>query len=256
MFRASQYPPMTQPTATCPVDGCEFADTPSLVAAHINGTADPGHDWSDLPYDGPGEFLRAVREASDGNPGDDAAGGGDPAAGDGNAAGDTDGGSTADPLPGAVDATELRRAARATFAALGDLEGERLADLAEDDLVDLYTLLSVLSGAASSSRSAVREELLARVDGDVELSARFGTVSRGTRTGRSLRDEGTVAERLAAAGVDPEAARSFDEDLVAEAVEEADVDEEAVFELEKRGSVRRVDVDEERIAEYAEEREP
>lgn len=235
---------MTQPTATCPVDGCGFADTPSLVAAHVNGTADPAHDWSALPYGGPGEFLRAAREEAGGDAGADP---------DGSTAGDEP---AAEPLPAAVDAAELRRAARATFATLESLEGQPLDDLAMDDLVDLYTLLSVLSGAASSSRSAVREELLARIDGDVELSAAFGTVSRGTRTARSLRDEGTVAERLAAAGVDPETARSFDEALVAEAVEEADLEAEAVFELEERGSVRRVDVDEERIAERAEEREP
>lgn len=239
---------MTQRTATCPVEGCEYSDVPSLVAAHVNGTADDGHDWSDLPYDGPGAFLEAVRDAEGGPEGD-----GEPS--DGSHSGPADGGGEAEPRPvaEAVDVAELRRAARATFATLEGIGDEPLGELALDDLVDLYTLLSVLQGSASSARSAVRGELLARVDGDVELSAEFGTVSRSTRTGRSLRDPETVAERLERAGVDPETARAFDDDLVAEAVEETDLEETDVFELEERGSVRRVDVDEERLAEYAEE---
>lgn len=52
---------MSNGSADCPVEGCGFSDIPSLVAAHVNGTADEGHDWDSLPFEGPGAFLSAAR---------------------------------------------------------------------------------------------------------------------------------------------------------------------------------------------------
>ncbi|MFC5365660.1 hypothetical protein [Salinirubrum litoreum] len=48
-------------TVACPVEGCAFRDTASLVAAHVNGSEAPGHDWHALRFGGPRDFLQQAR---------------------------------------------------------------------------------------------------------------------------------------------------------------------------------------------------
>lgn len=48
-------------TVACPVDGCAFRDSASLVAAHVNGSEDPAHDWEPLRFGGPRDFLQQAR---------------------------------------------------------------------------------------------------------------------------------------------------------------------------------------------------
>jgi hypothetical protein len=48
-------------TVACPVEGCAFRDTASLVAAHVNGSADADHDWDALRFGGPRDFLQQAR---------------------------------------------------------------------------------------------------------------------------------------------------------------------------------------------------
>jgi hypothetical protein len=48
-------------TVACPVEGCAFRDTASLVAAHVNGSEDAGHDWDALRFGGPRDFLQQAR---------------------------------------------------------------------------------------------------------------------------------------------------------------------------------------------------
>lgn len=48
-------------TVACPVEGCAFRDSASLVAAHVNGTDAAGHDWDALRFGGPRDFLQQAR---------------------------------------------------------------------------------------------------------------------------------------------------------------------------------------------------
>lgn len=298
---------MSRGTATCPVADCEYNDTPSQVAAHVDGTMDSDHDWSILPYDGPDEFLQTsgtdeemdlgpaptvgdeeseparVSEASSTTEQDDESRlertneGSDKAASDATAEEET-AETTSDEEPSGpspeddsdilsdYDSTllpddgsdllpddDLRRGVRATFTLLGRLEADSVEELALDELVNLFTVFSLLSSAAGNARSEIREEIIERIDGNVELAAEFGTISHTVETSRSLRDEETVRERLRDAGIDLDDVQALDPDLVADAIDVAGVDETDVFDLEERESVRRSAIDEDALAEFDEE---
>lgn len=298
---------MSRGTATCPVADCEYNDTPSQVAAHVDGTMDSDHDWSMLPYDGPDEFLQTsgtdeemdlgpaptvgdeeseparVSEASSTTEQDDESRlertneGSDKAASDATAEEET-AETTSDEEPSGpspeddsdilsdYDSTllpddgsdllpddDLRRGVRATFTLLGRLEADSVEELALDELVNLFTVFSLLSSAAGNARSEIREEIIERIDGNVELAAEFGTISHTVETSRSLRDEETVRERLRDAGIDLDDVQALDPDLVADAIDVAGVDETDVFDLEERESVRRSAIDEDALAEFDEE---
>lgn len=244
---------MSQRTATCPVEDCEFSDTPSQVAAHVNGVSDSEHDWSELPYDGPDEFLQTARtddssgiEATTTAPDAEATT-------TGSAPTSPDAGlapTISDDYSDLLPEDDLIRAVRATFGLLEKLEADSIGDLPLDDLVNLFTVFSVLSSAAGNARSEVREEIIERVDGNVDLSAAFGTVSHSVQTSRTLRDEETVRRRLQNAGIDPADVEAIDEGLVAETVDAEGLDEESVFELEERESVRRAEVNEDALEEF------
>lgn len=298
---------MSRGTATCPVADCEYNDTPSQVAAHVDGTMDSDHDWSMLPYDGPDEFLQTsgtdeemdlgpaptvgdeeseparVSEASSTTEQDDESRlertneGSDKAASDATAEEETaetmsdeepsgpspeddsdilsDYDSTLLPDDGSdlLPDDDLRRGVRATFTLLGRLEADSVEELALDELVNLFTVFSLLSSAAGNARSEIREEIIERIDGNVELAAEFGTISHTVETSRSLRDEETVRERLRDAGIDLDDVQALDPDLVADAIDVAGVDETDVFDLEERESVRRSAIDEDALAEFDEE---
>lgn len=305
---------MPQRTAACPVDSCDFNDTPSQVAAHIDGTSDPDHDWSELPYEGPDAFLHTARSDDAGvseggvdatsemgaasvdedSPPNDADSESTTQTGeqselsetaDDSSAGDESGssapGDESTPTPpsdesapaipnensasvtpddsaltvrddyaGLLPDDDLVRGARATFGLLEELKADSVEELPLDELVNLFTVFSILSSAAGNARSDIREEIIERIDGNVDLSAEFGTVSHTIKTSRSLRDDETVRRRLQDAGVDPADAEALDEDLVAGIVDETGLDEESVFELDDRESVRRAEVNEDALDEF------
>lgn len=223
---------MTQRSAECPAPDCDYSDVPSLVAAHVNGTTGHEHDWLRLPYEGPGEFLSEVRgEASD--------------------TADTEASTGSDDHSEPEDSAEQEHAfdSEPVFDAAA-VARERAADVDDPTnldtkaLVDCYVAFSVLSGEASSVRSVLKSVIVDRVREEGELVGELGSLSRSTATRRSLKDEETVRSALFGAGIDPREAETFDPDRVADLLADADLDEEAVFELEPSERLRRTDVNE------------
>ncbi|WP_418282221.1 hypothetical protein [Halorubrum sp. DTA98] len=252
---------MTRRTARCPAPDCGFSDVPSLVAAHVNGTEGPEHDWARLPYDGPGEFLATVREGDGEGPpearNDPQAATVDPDETDGDpadAAVDPDE-TDEDLADAAVDPDEATAAHRIdpepVFRAV-DIVRERVADVEDLDaldvaeLADLFVAFSVLASEAGTVRSDVRAAIIDRIDEEREIDGELGSVGRSMSTRRSLRNESTVRKALFHAGIDPRDAESFDPDLLAELIDDADVgvEEDDVFETSESDHVRRTDVDE------------
>lgn len=265
---------------TCPIEGCDFEDPIRSVAAHVSRSEEPGHAWDRLEYDGAQSFVRvetgstrtdqggggatnaesSTDEARE-SPADDAtssvvvekpssgAGGGS-AAGAGSVTGGSDASDAgdADTGEGHLELSFVREAA-AIESLLERYDTDDLSELDPFRLANLYVLLAAVADAADEARVAVRDELLARVQDDRTIEADVGDVSRQTARRRHLRDEETVRERLEAAGVDPVEAMRLDRGRVADAIADADVDPEEVFETEERASVRRIDVDEAAIRE-------
>lgn len=245
---------------SCPVDDCDFEDPIRSVAAHVARTEDGAHAWDRLEYGGPREFVKVEkasqragnRERSIVRPdgfesGSGAVSGSGSASEPGGAPGAV-GASRDEAEGGPLDRTFLREAA-AVDALLERYDAEELDELDPFRLANLYALLSALASDADDARKTVRDELLEQVQDDRTIETDVGDVSRRTADRRRLRDDETVRERLESAGVDPQAAMSFDSSKVEEAVEIAGVDPDDVFETERRAYVRRDDVDREAIAE-------
>ncbi|GAB6878527.1 hypothetical protein JCM17823_08010 [Halorubrum gandharaense] len=223
---------MTQRSTECPAPDCDYTDVPSLVAAHVNGTTGHEHDWLRLPYEGPGDFLAEVRgDAGDTADAETSADSEDSA----NSEDSVDQEYAFDPEP-VFDAAAVAREHAA------DVDDPAALDT--EALVDCYVAFSVLSGEASSVRSELKSVIVDRVREEGELAGELGSVSRSTATRRSLKDEETVRSALFGAGIDPREAETFDPDRVADLVADADIDEEAVFELEPSERLRRKDVNE------------
>lgn len=110
---------------------------------------------------------------------------------------------------------------------------ESLDELDETELTDLYALLADLRGSADDARKEVRNELLDRLDADQDIDAELGAVSRYSYETTDLEDEERVAERLERAGVEREAVTSLDPEKVERAVEETDLRLEDVFEVDE-----------------------
>ncbi len=243
---------MTRRPTRCPAPDCGFSDVPSLVAAHVNGTEGPEHDWARLPYDGPGDFLSAMRDGDGGERGDDTAGGTSDGTADGTGddTGDGTGDDTGDgeePRSHAIDPEPVFRAvevARDRSAGVEDLE-----DLETPALADLFVAFSVLASEAGTVRSDVRTAIIDRIDEEMEIEGELGSIGRSMSTRRSLRSEETVRRALFEAGIDPRTAESFDPDLVRDLVDKGDIDEDTVFETSRSDHVRRTTVDEEAFEE-------
>lgn len=216
-------PDPTPERVRCPVEGCSYVGPPKSVAAHVSGKRDDEHDMRRLGYPNAAAFPPAPETEAGSEAADEAGSGDEPDY-------------PFDPEPAFRAAAVARERAE---------EVEALDDLDAAELVDLFVAFSVLSSRASSVRSDVRSAILDRVEDEAELEGELGSVDRSTGTRRSLRDEETVRRALARAGIDPHEAEAFDPDRVAELVEAADIDEEAVFDLAASDHVRRASVDEE-----------
>lgn len=205
----------------CPVDGCDYTGPPKSVAAHVSGKRDPPHDMRKIDYPNAEAFPLAVEESAE------------------------SGGAESTPDPDhPFDDQAVRQAAEVAFDEAVNVDA--LDDLPVSKLVDLHVAFSKLSSEASSVRRDLKKAIVDRVDEDGEIEGRLGAVERSTGTRRSLRDEAVVQSRLLDAGIDPARAQSFDADLVAEAVEDADadVDESALYETRETERLRRAAVDE------------
>lgn len=231
---------MTSRSADCPAPDCEFSDVPSLVAAHVNGTEGPEHDWVRLPYDGPGEFLSAVREGDGDGSVETSAG---DAFDDGATPTDAPERGSGGSGPSSIDTDPVFRAVEVARESASDVED--LDDLDVTELADLFVAFSVLASEAGNVRSDVREAIIDRVEEEDEIAGELGTVGRSMSTRRSLRNERAVRSALFRAGFDPRDAESFDPDLVGELIAEGDLDEDEVFEVTESDHVRRTDVNEE-----------
>ncbi|UPW02004.1 hypothetical protein M0R88_07890 [Halorussus gelatinilyticus] len=113
-----------------------------------------------------------------------------------------------------------------------------LDDLGTWQLADLYSLLADLKNSADDARKEVRDELLENVREERTVAADLGSVSRTTYNYRRVADETTVHRALADAGVDPEEVRSFDKSKLKDAIEETDLEEDDVFDVDERPTIR------------------
>ena len=99
---------------------------------------------------------------------------------------------------------------------------------------------------ANDLRKDVTDVLLDRVQHDRPANGQYGSVQRTTRHQRSLKDDETVLEAFADAGIDREQVLGVDREKVDEALEVVPLSESAVYDISEREYVRKADVDEER----------
>ena len=91
----------------------------------------------------------------------------------------------------------------------------------------------------------VTDVLFDRVQHDRPAHGQYGSVQRTTRHQRSLKDDETVLEAFADAGIDREQVLGVDREKVDEALEVVLLSESAVYDISEREYVRKADVDEE-----------
>ncbi|WP_128477179.1 hypothetical protein [Halorussus pelagicus] len=239
MTDATDYAPVD-----CPVSDCAYRDAVRSVAAHIGAADDSPHDWDRLGYAGARDFVETEKRRQRQN------GGGDGSATDQRSAGDT--ATDADATePVTVDTEEVADEADETPFELGferdalvllelarEYDLSSLDDLGTLQLADLYSLLADLKNSADDARKEVRDELLEDVSEDRTIPADLGSVSRTTYHYRRVEDEATVHRALEDAGVEPESVRSFDKSKLKDAIEETDLEEDDVFDVEERPTIR------------------
>lgn len=205
----------------CPVADCDHEDDVRSVAAHVARTDDPDHAWDRLGYEGAREFVMAQksdqREESE-------------------AVQRTD--------PEAVQRFDLEvgRDALVLLDIVKSYDFDSLSDLDVFQLTNLYTLCSHLQSSADTSRQEVRDVLLEAIHDDREVESDLGTIQRRTYERREVRDDQTVERVLREEGIDPDSVRSYDTEKLDEAVEENDIDRDAIFEVEERQQIRRAGV--------------
>lgn len=254
---------------TCPVAECPYDDTIRAVAAHVNGADDSAHDWDRLGYDGPQEYVKAMKteqradrteKQNEEIPSDastvEGAGGGDGSTENDDFSGNASSGDTgrddtdleaiADELE--LDLTFVREAVAVTEL-LSNYNVDDISELDPFRLANLYILLSNVSSSADDSRKTVRDQLLEQVQDDRSIESDFGGISRQTNEIQHVRDDETVAERLETAGIDPTDAMSFDESKLGDLIEAAGISAEDVFETEERVYIRRTDFDQTAVEE-------
>ena len=111
-------------------------------------------------------------------------------------------------------------------------------------LVNLYTLLSEVQRDADDLRGTVGDVLLDRIHHDQPVYGQYGSVQRTSRRRRDLKDDETVLDALAEAGIEPERVLDIDREKVEQALNVTDLQESAVYEIDEREYVRKAEVDE------------
>jgi hypothetical protein len=111
-------------------------------------------------------------------------------------------------------------------------------------LVNLYTLLSEVQRDADDLRGTVGDVLLDRIHHDQPVHGQYGSVQRTSRRRRDLKDDETVLDALAEAGIEPERVLDIDREKVEQALNVTDLQESAVYEIDEREYVRKAEVNE------------
>lgn len=120
--------------------------------------------------------------------------------------------------------------------------------LSNDDLIDLYTLLSEVKSDGENLRKQARDVLVERIKQDTKLEGSIGTIERKTRRRKSLKDEHEIFDILADAGVGHTEVMSveLDKKKLEKVAKKYDIPEEAFFDVEESAYVRRVGTDDEK----------
>lgn len=128
-------------------------------------------------------------------------------------------------------------------------ESASFDSLSNEDLIDLYTLLSEVQSAGGDRRTEARDVLVERIKEDAKLEGSVGTIERKTRRRKSLRDEHEIFDVLADAGVGHTEVMSveLDKKKLQKVAKAHDIPEEELFEIEESGYVRRVSTDEDKL---------
>ena len=123
-----------------------------------------------------------------------------------------------------------------------------LESLSNDDLIDLYTLLSEVKSDGESRRKQARDVLIERIKEDTKLEGSIGTIERKTRRRKSLKDESEIFDILADAGVGHTEVMSveLDKKKLEKVAKKHDIPEEEFFEVNESAYVRRVSTDDEK----------
>lgn len=133
--------------------------------------------------------------------------------------------------PGVTDELEqLREALDFRPADLEDVDAETLADL--------YGLAARAKRVFEDRRSELRDELLERVDGDRRIQGEYASVDRTTQRRRTVKPEPEVLDAVRRAGIDREAVLTPDASALRDLADEGEIDETAVFDVERRPYVR------------------
>lgn len=232
----------------CPVSDCQYEGSPSSVRGHVSGRPDQEHATDRLRRSGklPISADDIVDEvAATKRPDDDTD----------HAGRESTVGSEQTQNRAATDETEpsvdeqFRRAAMAVLAEKTTVDS--LPDRTTQELIDSYVLFSAVAASADDIRKSVRDELLGRLDSDLELTANAGSVRRVTYTRKQLKDEAVVLSRLADVGVPAAAVHSVDPEKVEAELDGGDraLDVNDVFDVEERSTVRRQTLDEDYLRE-------
>jgi hypothetical protein len=133
----------------------------------------------------------------------------------------------------------------AEMAPLLDLleyEEASLADADTETLADLYGLLSRAKGLLDDRRKEVGEALETRLAGDETRTGEYATVRRNRSIRRTPKDEETVFAALEEADIDRDAVLGIDSSKLRDLADEGEVSEEQVFDREERTYIRRQDL--------------
>lgn len=115
------------------------------------------------------------------------------------------------------------------------------ADVEDADvetLADLYGLAARAKRVFEDRRTDLRDELLDRVDDDRRIQGEYATVNRTTQRRRTAKPEPDVLETVQRAGIDRDEVLALDTSTLRDVCEEGRVEEEAVFDVERRSYVR------------------
>ncbi len=107
-----------------------------------------------------------------------------------------------------------------------------------DTLVDLYGLAARAKSRFEDRRTTIRDELLARLDGDGHFEGQYASVDRETHRRRTVKSEETVRPALQRNDIDPATVMKLDSSALRELVDEGELSEQEIFEITHRGQVR------------------
>lgn len=138
---------------------------------------------------------------------------------------------TAEPNEELVD---LQQALRFTPSEIDDLDLEMLADL--------YSHAAQAKKVFEDRRQELRDELLARIEDNREISGRHALVERSEQRRRNMKSCDSVAASLESANIDVNEVTTIDSSKLRDLVDEDRIEEDAVFDIERKPYVRVKDI--------------